>query len=164
MKLKPSIPFFELATIGLLVYFFVGALLDQEMGDKRFGLAGLFLLLIVFSSNFFNRQLIRQLEIGDSVIVKRFFWGKVELKLENIKGYRLKEVKRTKLMISDYNLVFVDDHDKERLAITQGDFKSVDWERLLNELKALNIEFLGQESMRTQWKGQWNNFKRKFGK
>jgi len=164
MKIKPSTPFFELATIGVPVYFFVKTLSDQEMGDKRFVLAGFFLFLIVFFIYLFNRNFIKSLEIGNSVIVKKFFWGKEEMKLSTIKGYKLKEVKRTKLMISDYNLVFIDNKEVERIQITQGDFKSDNWNKLIDELKTLNVEFLGYESLANQWKSQWSDFKKRFVK
>jgi hypothetical protein len=165
MRLKPSIPIIELLGSSVLTFFSVKLfLLGLDKEEINIILASLLSLIAALVTIYLINRNFRIIVIGETISVKGYFWGQLELNLKEIKTFKLREVRRTKHAIQDFNLVLYDQNQSKKLEITQGNYKTKDWDNFIDELTELNIQFLGQESLVMQWKDQWNAFKRRFVK
>ena len=158
MRLKPSIPIIELLIPPLLIFFSVKFFLLE------LHLFALLVLVLAFGTIYWINRTFKTIDIGETILVKGYFWGQFEVELKEVKTYKLLEVRRTKYAIQDFNLVLYDVDRNKRLEVTQGDYNAKDWDNFITKLTSLNIEFLGQESLVTQWKGSWTAFKNRFVK
>jgi hypothetical protein len=143
------------------VKLFLLGLDKQEIGIILF--AFLFLLLALGTIYWINRSF-RTIDIGDTITVKGYFWGQCELNLKEIHAYKLLKIRRTKHAIQDFNLVLYDRDQNKKLEVTQGNYKTKDWDNFIKKLTVLNIQFIGQESLVNQWRYQWTTFKNRFVK
>jgi len=163
MRLKPTIPVIELLISPLLTFFTVKFfLLGLDKDNVMIILVSLIWLIGALGTIYWINRRFRTIDIGDTIKVKGYFWGQVELNLKEVNAYKLLEVRRTKHAIQDFNLVLLDSDQNKKLEITQGDYKTKDWDNFINGLTTLNIQFLGKESLRTQWRDQWTAFKNRF--
>ena len=165
MRLRPSIPVIELLISPLLVFFSIKFfLLGLDKHQAVVLAVALLLLLIALGTIYWINRNVRTIEVGESITVKGYFWGQFEIDPKEIKAYKLREIRRTKYSIQDYNMVLYDHNQTKRLEVTQGNYKTKDWDSFVNKLTELKIEFLGKESLATQWRDQWTAFKSRFVK
>jgi hypothetical protein len=153
MKIKPSLPFFELLLIPMCLYFGTQMILtglERSVGEGMLigfvSLALLGFILVMINRNF------KSIEVHDKLYVNGFFWGQQEFEFQEVKGYKLKEIRKGKYLIKDKNLVILDNDDKEKIEVTKGDYKDDDWSDFIKALRESNIQFLGKVTLKEQWK------------
>jgi hypothetical protein len=163
MKLKPSIPIIELLIIPLLFFFSVEFfLLGLDKQEVVIILAALVFFIAALGTIYWINRNFRTIEIGKTINAKGYFRGQLELNLIEIKTYKLREIRMTKYSIQNFNLVLYDQNQNKKLEITQGAYNIEDWDNFINKLTELNIQFLGQEPLVTQWRDQWIALKSRF--
>jgi hypothetical protein len=159
VKIKPSLPFFELLLIPMSLYFGTKMILR---GLERSSGEGMLMVLVSvtllgFVLLMINRNF-KSVEVHDKIYVNGFFWGHKEFEFNDIKGYKLKEIRKGKYLSKDKNLVFIDNDDVEKIEITKGDYKNDDWSDFLRALTEAKIESLGKETLKNQWTAYFKRF------
>ena len=153
MILKPSRPIFEFLAPLILLFFAVKILiLGLERGDILIYLVVLYLLGLTFVSIYWINTGFKTIYLTDKIEIAGFFWGRQLIPMSKIKGYKIREVRKTKYLIKDWDLVLVLSNTKIGLRISQLDYSIEDFATIEEKMRELKIDFLGREPLGNQIK------------
>lgn len=149
MRIKANTPWFEFAYIGILLWLTTTiALLSIARREPRGLLAVALLICIVVSLILLINKRYRTILVDDPLVFKGYFWGSIKLRLEEIREFKLKELKSNQggtVFFSEYVLIIYRKNQPE-LKILQDNYKEGKMNELVAWLTERGIKFIGRES------------------
>jgi hypothetical protein len=162
MRLKPTFPIIEILVPPMLIFFAVQLTqLAVEKSEWMITLGSVFFILLAGVTVYFINRNFQTLELGDKLVSRGFFWGQREAELGDLKGYKLKEIWKTRYLVKDFNLVLVDNDNEVKFKITQSDYNTNSFDNFLTDLRGKRVDFLGQETMKDHLRGYWRTIFKK---
>lgn len=152
MVLKAHKPWIEFAGLGVIAYFTVKLLvLTFEKSDPIMIIPIIFFLTIGLAATAWINKEYRSYEIGSKLSFKGLFWGKSELDVKELTGFKIKERKNTAALIplSEYDILIHTTYGGD-IIIRQDNYNSEQIKKFKEQLEAIGIPFLGTEKF--SWK------------
>lgn len=145
MKLKPNSPWIAFIVLGLMIY--LGTKLIQLAFDKNdliLIIPALLLLTIGLLAIVWTNKDYRTYELTDKLKFKGYFWGISEIELRQLNGFRIKERREGRYLVTVFDIVLSIGPEKE-LIIRESNYGESSINAFKNILTEKGIEFKGLE-------------------
>ncbi len=148
MLIKAKTPWWEFAYIGILLWIaskFTWLTIERgEMLGLLFTAA--FLVMVTFLAIHINRTY-RSIYLTSPLQIRGYFWGKIELNLEDIQDFKTKEIKGNRggaVMFSEHFLIICR-KNKTKLKILKENYAEGKIDLVAKWLSTQGVTFLGHE-------------------
>ena len=142
--------------MGLMIYFAIEFIyLTVDTNDFVAIIPALFFLALgLFAVVWINKEY-RTYELTDRLIFKGYFWGQSEIELCQLSGFRIKERREGKYLVTVFDIILSLEHKKD-LIIRESNYKESSIKGFKDILTEKGIEFKGLEDF--SWRKSFQDF------
>lgn len=145
MKLKPNWPWAEFIVAGLMMYLTTKFLyLTVEKNDLVTVIPAMFFLILGLFGVVWTNKEYRTYELTDRLKLKGYFWGQSEIELSQLSGFRIKERREGRNLVTVFDIILSLEHKKE-LIIRESNYGESSIKGFKDILTEKGIEFKGLE-------------------